>query len=372
MKKFLIIVLCFILILSGCGKNPEKAPQAPEDEDKISESEAIFARDLLIKAIELKNAKNYAAALESINSAIEKESENPEFYLTRAEIYLYLPQSLEKALEDYLKVLEIDSENVEAHLGVGDVYIRQNNFDLAVEYFEEVIEVIEDERISEKLDELKNGIYIDSFGRKLRTDHYKDGGLVWYHIYYYDGIRELGAACFDKAGNETDRIEIPYDEEGRPLAHYGYYVDDGKFTVQEIRYDENGNQLNESYDENGNVIGYSVYEEDEMGRTVRMNYYEYVSGEPVLSSITLIDYYGDSFREKSNKIFGADGTCYNIIEWYYNELDQISEYRYKDGNGNLMFMNVFEYDENGNKTLSITYDGSGKETDREYYTAKGE
>ncbi len=371
MKKLLIIILCFAMLLSGCQKAPEETPQKP-DENIAAENEAKLAKDLFEKAVALKISEDYAAALESINSAIEKESENIEYYLERADIYLYLPESLDKALEDYLKVLEFDKTNADAHLGVGEIYLRRGDFSLAAEYFEETLEVVADERIEEKLEELQEGIYLDSFGRKLRTDHYKDGKLVWYHIYSYDGIMETGAVCYDGAGNETDRIEIPHDEEGRPLAMYGYYVDDGKFTVQEIRYDENGNQLNERYDENGNVIGYSVYEEDEKGRTVRINYYEYVHSEPVLSTVTLIDYYGDTFLQKTHRTFAGDGTCVGIIDWVYNDDGKMIEYYYKNGNDEILFWQKHFYDENGNKTTVITYDAEGKETDRENYTSKGE
>ncbi len=350
-----------MLLLSGCGTAEEESrPAASEAETAADPTAAMSAEELAALAREKQEQGDYTAALDALDQAIALGSDKAGLYLQRAELFLYREaeeDNLDKALADYQSALALES-STEAHMGIADVYVRQNDFEGAIAYLERAGD---DPAILEKLDALRAGQFLDASGRIRRRDCFgPSGDLLWYHLYFYNENREMEAVAYNAAGEEVDRAQMRYDEQGRITQHYGYASETGLFTLYQTTYREDGSSLQECRDEQGQLTGYVSYMENEQGQTIRMDDY---GPEMDLRSYTLMEY-TERGQPLRNAIHTPDGTLITLLEWVYDEQGRQVDYRYTS-DGKFMFHVVTLYDENGQPTERVTYDANEQVTRRD-------
>ena len=101
-------------------------------------------------------------------------------YLERGDAYILsgeTEENLTQVLADYRQVLEMDETNAFAYLGVADVYIRQGDYETALEVLNEGLGKIgENEKIEAKIEEIESGNITDSSGFLRRERRYDSEG----------------------------------------------------------------------------------------------------------------------------------------------------------------------------------------------------
>ena len=102
----------------------------------------------------------------------------------------------EQAVIAFTKALEIDPMSVDAHLGLVEAYIRQGDFETALEAAEKGYDLTGDQRLKEKIDMIESGEIFDSLGRVMkRTGYDESGNVIWWHIFTYNlKGKEIGRA----------------------------------------------------------------------------------------------------------------------------------------------------------------------------------
>lgn len=350
--KAICLALLLALVLTACGNKTQ------EYQDKY---------DLGAKYV---SDGNYEEAIIAYTAAIKIDVKNPAAYLARGKAYVLSGEtsnSLETALEDFNRAVELDETNPDAYLGLADVYIRRGEYDEALEVIESAIDKTNSApEIVQKLEEMKDGKFIDSSGNLRRMNSYdSDGTLLWYHIYTYDAERRVSSATsFSAAGSQTGHVDCVYDDEGRPLVTYDHPVIvessaiSGPIEKREIEYDENGREsVSRIYWPSGSLNFTSVYQYDENGKRVRTDVYTNDS----LSTYTLYQY--DSNGTQRSDSYHANGQPfgdYGITEYnsaglplthrVYRQDDSLSyeKFYYYDDEGNYIGSDEVSYDENGN------------------------
>lgn len=350
--RAICLALLLVLVLTACGN------KAQEYQDKY---------DLGAKYV---SDGNYEEAIIAYTAAIKIDVKNPAAYLARGKAYVLSGEtsnSLETALEDFNRAVELDETNPDAYLGLADVYIRRGEYDKALEVIENAIDKTNSvPEIVQKLEEMKDGKFIDSSGNLRRMSCYdSDGTLLWYHIYTYDAERRVSSATsFSAAGSQTGHVDCVYDDEGRPLVTYTNYVIDesgsinGPIEKREIEYDENGRKsVDRIYRPSGSLDHTTVYQYNEDGKLVRADVYTNNS----LNTYTLYQY--DSNGTQRSDSYHANGQPfgdYSITEYNdaglaithrrYRQDDSLcyESFSYYDEEGNYIGSDEFTYDENGN------------------------
>ena len=85
---------------------------------------------LLHEAVELMQQKQFDAAIEKVNAAVQAEPDNVDCYGLRGGIYAQQKQ-WDKANKDYLQVLQIDPSNTQAKFNMSEILFMQKNYDKA-------------------------------------------------------------------------------------------------------------------------------------------------------------------------------------------------------------------------------------------------
>lgn len=267
----------------------------------------------------------------------------------------------EQAVLAFTKAIEIDPMSVDAHLGLVEAYIRQGDFDLALEAAEKGYEMTGDERLKEKADMIESGEIFDSLGRVMkRTGYDESGNVAWWHIFTYNlKGQQASIAAYDSTGEEMGKIEMVYDEEGNEtigciispidghirlskhiyqegrMVRYEEYADIAGDTLSyyhTYEYDENGIQKRiEHYDADGTLQGYSIPEFDNNGQMIKQS--DYIDN-------------GDGSIRKSEHIREYDGNGNCIRYEHYNE-------------GKMDMYRICEYAEDGTCISTRAYDGDG-------------
>ncbi len=216
----------------------------------------------------------------------------------------------DSALEMYLSMLEEDPENAEAYLGIIEVYLRQGDFDTALQYAEEGYEKTGDNRLKEMIDMINSGNIKDSRGNILSMTQYREGRLEYRYEYSYDKDgREVTQHTwyYSSDGNiEEWYSDSTYDDLGRNQATIEYFSDGGRyehnysytddesesFRIDNIHYDAGGDIIEWSYDlyehgrrehheldldnnRNDRLTHVDISTYDENGREVRRDSYHY-------------------------------------------------------------------------------------------------
>ena len=121
-------------------------------------------------------------------AAIGSDPSRGEVYVGCGDAYVASGETeehLAAALADYEAALERDETLLDAWLGVADIYIRQGDYDRALEGLREGLEKPGgDQSIEDKITEMEHGSITDSAGNVRRMNSYDGvGTLLWYHLY---------------------------------------------------------------------------------------------------------------------------------------------------------------------------------------------
>ncbi len=93
------------------------------------------------------NGKNYSKALESFNSALKSEPENPDVLFFRAKTYL-LKNEFNEALEDLKKAVKIKPDFLPAYLLSSSIYFQMDKTGEAIKGYNEILKKRPDEIIA--------------------------------------------------------------------------------------------------------------------------------------------------------------------------------------------------------------------------------
>ncbi len=147
------------------------------------------------------------------------------------------------------------------------------------------------------------------------------------------------------------------------------YMSGKLYGIEEKEYDESGNLIkSSSYDADRKFTGYSVYGYNESGKRIKISKYD---GSGALTGYTEIKRNGDYIL--SETVYDGDGNKTEYTEYLENTSDYTKYSRKKRyekyESGKLAELK--EYNENGEITKQISYDGEGnKKLYEEYVTLK--
>ena len=177
---------------------------------------------------------NYEEAIIAFTAAIEIDPKRPEGYTGRGDAYALSGDTedhLAAALTDYEAALALDETLADAWLGLVDVYIRQGDYDKALEILREALEKTgNDPSIADKITEMESGIFTDSSGNARQISSYdSDGTLLWRHVFTYDAQgRRASVTSYDGQNVQTGYVEMAYDGAGNQTVDYQYATDGGQ------------------------------------------------------------------------------------------------------------------------------------------------
>ena len=272
---------------------------------------------------------NYEEAIIAFTAAIEIDPKRPEGYTGRGDAYALSGDTedhLAAALTDYEAALALDGTLADAWLGLVDVYIRQGDYDKALEILREALEKTgNDTSIADKIAEMEGGSFSDSAGNIRRANTYELNGTL------------------------TRYTEYEYDDLGRQCGWYNY-----------SRYDSNGNLLDTFHLEN-----YCEVILDEEGKPEQNRFY---SADDILTYKDSFVYNNEGLKSQQYRYL-ADGTLDSYFYFYYN--DQGQEIRYEGywADGTMYAYWLSEYDETGKWLGETMYDAVTNEVIE--YSAEG-
>lgn len=347
-RSFRAVCLSFFLalVLTACGNKA----QAYQDKYDLG---AKYVSD-----------GNYEEAIIAYTAAIKIDVKNPAAYLARGKAYVLSGEttnSLETALEDFNRAVELDETNTDAYLGLADVYIRRGEYDKALEVIEKAVDKTNSaSEIVQKLEEMKDGKFIDSSGNLRRMNSYdSDGTLLWYHIYTYDQDRRTATATSYNANNsQTGHVDLVYDSNGRSIVNYDYPSDSGAIEKIEYDYDGDGKKVaSRLYRASGDLRVSFAYQYNSDGKLSRTDQYD---SDGSLTIYELHQYDANGTERRDCYYANGEYFAYDIIE--YNDMNLAvtqrnyrvdgtiahEVFKYYDDNGNYLGSDVFTYDENGN------------------------
>ena len=145
MKRIFSLLLSFMMVLSlcACGQK-ETAPTWQEQYDL---------------GIRYLSEGNYEEAIIAFTAAIEIDPKNAGALSGRGQAYVLsgeTEENLAAALADFEAALAADETLAEAWLGLADVYIRQGDYDKAMEVLQEALEKTgNDPTVADKLAEME-------------------------------------------------------------------------------------------------------------------------------------------------------------------------------------------------------------------------
>ena len=320
--------------------------------------------------------------------------------------------SYDKAVLEFTDAIEIDPMNADAYLGLADAYIGQGDTDKAVEVLEKGYDKTADEKIKEKLDELKPAettqnietteettedklvneyvyMYIPNQVKSNSNDNYHNyernyhGYSVWTNwdnlIYYR--LTGKNHECYlfsffvfpEKEDSivkiDTSHCEI---EIGKKYAnsHITYNINENE--KQEEWYDENGVHsetiiygkdtdevhIHIKYDSYGNMIEYVATGDGESAYTDKQTIsYTYNEDGRIVKKVTkeTSDYSGQTYYTFTLEYFydsnGNKTKCIDCVYYTDDEVHQIDQ-----------DMVEFFYDDNNNLIKSVSYDKGNEES----------
>ena len=175
-----VLTLAMVLGLCACGQSAQAKWQEQYD---------LGVRYL--------SEGNYEEAIIAFTAAIDIDPKRPEAYTGRGGAYIgsgETADNLAAALADYEAALELDETLAGAWLGLADVYIRQGDYDKALETLREGLDKTGgDQSIADKIEEMEAGNFTDSSGNARQISSYDSGGtLLWRHVFTY-AVDDSGA-----------------------------------------------------------------------------------------------------------------------------------------------------------------------------------
>lgn len=267
-------------------------------------------------------------------------------------------QDYDSAIAAFNKVLKIDPKNADAYLGIVEVYIRQGEYDKAIEIAEKGYEITHDERLQEKIDMIKSGNIVDSKGRCLKLSFYDgDGKLVAYHTYTYDAYGRADTLCYYGAdGSLIDSIQCEYKESGEPLVSFGYVSATGELIRHEYTYKKGKIAVDTStYMTGAREISKFEYE----GNNRVLEAREYISAEGDITRSYLKNEYNKKGLHTKTDYLDEDMNLTGYTTYKYDDNYNLLETVFYDRDGRMTSKTVNHYDSDGNIIGCEGYDAEG-------------
>lgn len=315
------MVICMLCIFSGCSRQPTWQEQYDLGMRYLSES-------------------NYEQAIIAFTAAIEIAPQRAEAYIGRGDAIVLSGETAEHlaaALADYTEALERDETLISAWLGLADVYIRQGDYEAAVETLRQGLEKTgNDPILAEKIKEIESGSIYDSSGNIRAMRSYDgEGALRWYHLYSYDSEgNNTAVTSYNGQGSQTGHVDLVFDEAGRQLVAYSYSPETGEIGRLEMEYDENGRQIREAYyTPNGEIEYYTTKKYNDKDQLIRLEYYDV-----------------DGLRDYNIFLYDNEGQLVQkeyYYRWSWEKEFELSEYT------------TWEYDDNGRKIAERWFNADG-------------
>ena len=366
----LTLALIFALaLLASCAEAESTQSEIPSNTAEASR--ALSATEFLALGEKYLLELDYEQAIVYFTKVIEIEPRNVRAYVGRGSAYVLWDEQLEPAKADFEKAIEIDDKCVDGYLGLIDVYIRQSDFDKALEIARLGFDKTGDDALKAKLDELESGNVNDSSNQQRKRSGYVNDVLTWYHITTYEKGRETGVTAYDASGNEIGHIDTLYDENGNRVQGAGYTGETGE--LDRITY---------TYDETGKFIRFDHYSIPTEERPDERHGYEIreYKGE----NLWKVSSYGEvadpvsransgEYQLYGYSIYEYDGNDNLTKTTWYDIYDKITAFgTYADGyakeyigygaDGEVSTHTEYFYDEDGNHTHSIRTDAEGNTT----------
>ena len=379
-RSFILYIFVIVLGISGCSSENNSAMK--------NEQEFIWQEqyDLGMQYLE---EGDYEAAIVAFTAAIEIDPNQAVLYLERGNAYIRdgeTEDNLAMALADYQQAVDLASAMAEAYLGIADVYVRQGDYDAALDILNKGLsETDSNDMIAAKIEEMESGNITDSYGNIRRRSSYdSSGNLVWYHELTYDEYgRETSVTSYDEAGTQTAHLDITY-QDGLPSASYTYDTD-GILDKTIRTYDNDGNVIRYEY-YNGDVFwGYSIPQYDSNGYCTQSERYN-ADGQLMSVSRDEIDNQGNILKHESyyvnpdqslelseyeqyeydsngnvirSSLYYGDGQLYGDVTYEYDANGNLIQFNECDPEGQLLRYVVYKYDEVGNRLSVEEYDAGG-------------
>ena len=184
----------------------------------------------------------------------------------------------EEAIDAFEEVIEIEPRNTEAWLGIVEAYIREGDYENALDYSQKGYETTDDGQFLEKQKMIESGNIKDSLGNILRQTGYDSSNNVsWWIDFTYnkDGNTDT-AISYDENGNITGQVTCVYNEKGQCTIgyHNAIYIQ-GSSEIRKIRkseyeYDEKGRTVKDyQYDTDDQLPNCLVYEYDSKDNKIK-------------------------------------------------------------------------------------------------------
>ena len=348
-RKVLLVALCFTILLTGFAS----------DEGTWQEQYDLGVRYLA--------EGNYQEAILAFNAAIEVDPKNAQPYIGRAKAIVLsgeTEENLAAARADYQEAADLGDTSEEVWLGLADVYIREGDYDKALEILKEGLEKTGgNNAIAQKIAELESGTITDNSGKIRRESKYDASGeLMWYHEYTYDVQgRVASVTAYNSSGIQIGYLEYRYTSDGR--SENGLIVSSETGEISELiyEYDSAGNVTSVFfYDTEGNLTSQRTWEYDTEGNVIRENIF---GPDGVQTSYTTYEYSENSEKTSS---FGANGEMNYYMIQEYDDQGFPQKQSFYSADGTLEWYEITERDESGVQSTT-RYNGDGTVKDVTVY-----
>ena len=348
----LLLALVLLLTLCGCGKKDDDAAGAGSWQEQY---------DLGVRYL---SDGNYEEAIIAFTAAIEIDPKRVDAYMGRGDAYLgqgAADEYLTAAFTDFETALSLDDTNADAYLGMAEVYIARKQFDEAMEILRQGVEKTGDQRLADRLAELKDGNIADYWGRTLKEIWYDENGALtcWYEYDYNDQGQCIGVTSYGPDGSQIQHMNLRYDEQGREIYAIYSMSHDGEMEGMTYSYNNAGQREKAVYDSGGGM----AFTYDSEGREIRTDYYDDDENEDLTGYRTYE--YGDDYRRES--VYSADGTLNSYMIVIYNGQGRPARQECYSADGALEYYWTHEYDADGKKIACNHYDADGNLTGRNTY-----
>lgn len=130
-----VLLLCFMVLLTGCKKNIESSSSMSEWLQEHDAAEELSWQACAREGDTYSKQNNLEQAYLQYSKALNLNPDDLDLRVKRGNI-LFRKQLMEKALTEYTAVLEKSEERLDANLGAGKVYFAVNDLDNAMQYLD--------------------------------------------------------------------------------------------------------------------------------------------------------------------------------------------------------------------------------------------
>jgi tetratricopeptide (TPR) repeat protein len=146
-----MLVVAGMISLNSCNPSPHTHDTIPPVPDSVNYQTVLAALDEIVNTtgtadsyyqrarIRVKT-RQFQAASEDIQKAIDKDNGQPKYYLLRAEIY-YDNHQTEKAIADAEQAKTLQLQNPELFALLGKLYFLKNNYQASLQHLDKAIDL---------------------------------------------------------------------------------------------------------------------------------------------------------------------------------------------------------------------------------------